>query len=394
MKLFIIGVLILVSSLVAAPSGLDSIVQLIGQVDEPAFQADLLKGMREGLTGQKNVSPPKGWAELSDKLVRSPNETVREEARALGLIFGDSSALDALRKTLVSKSVNITERRKALKILVEKQAPGLAPSLQELLNEKELRADALRGLAAYNDPKTPGVILKVYPSLTTTEKQIATNALASRKNYAGALLRALSDGQINRRDISVPIARQIQSLGDKDLSALLKKHWGEIRPIAADKAKRIKGYKAFLTKAFLAKADLPNGRALFNNTCGACHILYGVGGRIGPDITGSDRRNLDYVLDNVLDPNGAIGNDYRFTTISMKDGRVVAGMVTSENKRSLTMQTVTERIVLSKEDVTKRQVLPISMMPEGLFDALKKEEIRDLIAYLATNNQVGLPKNE
>ena len=193
-------------------------------------------------------------------------------------------------------------------------------------------------------------------------------------------------------DISVPIARQIQSLGDKDLSALLKKHWGEIRPIAADKVKRIKEYKGVLTKAFLAKADLPNGRALFNKTCGACHILYGVGGRIGPDITGSDRRNLDYILDNVLDPNGAIGNDYRFTTISMKDGRVVAGMVASENKSSLTMQTVTERIILSKEDITNRQVLPISMMPEGLFDALKKDEVRDLIAYLATNRQVGLDK--
>ncbi|MBT5690926.1 MAG: hypothetical protein HOI65_07405 [Opitutae bacterium] len=56
------------------------------------------------------------------------------------------------------------------------------------------------------------------------------------------------------------------------------------------------------------------------------------------------------------------------------------------------MQTVTERIILSKEDVNSRQVLPISMMPEGLFDALKKEEIRDLIAYLATNRQVGLDK--
>ncbi|MBT4223898.1 MAG: hypothetical protein HOD72_05460, partial [Opitutae bacterium] len=236
MKLFIIGVLILVSSLAAAPSGLDSIVQLIGQVDEPAFQADLLKGMREGLAGQKNVPLPKGWAELSSKLARSPNETVREEARALGLIFGDSSAMDALKKTLKSKSVNITERRKALKILVEKQAPGLATSLQELLKEKELRAEALRGLAAYDDPGTPGVILKLYPNLSESEKAFATNTLASRKNYAIALLRALSGGQLNRKDISVPIARQIQSLGDKDLSALLKKHWGEIRPIAADKA--------------------------------------------------------------------------------------------------------------------------------------------------------------
>lgn len=392
--MFKIGFLILVSGLAAAPSGLDSIVELIGQIDDPAFQGDLLKGMHDGLAGQKNVPPPKGWAEVARKLNRSPSARVREETRALSLIFGDASALDSLRKTMMDQDLPLKERKKALQVLVERQAPGLAPSLQQLLTDKEIRVDALRGLAAYDDPRTPPAILKQYPTLPDAGKQVAVGTLASRPAFAGKLLQALADKKVPRRDISVPIARQIQSLGNKELSALLKEHWGEIRPIAADKAKRMKEYKAFLTQKYLAEADLPNGRALYKRTCGACHILYGIGGKIGPDITGSDRRNLDYVLNNVLDPNGAIGNDYRFTTLSMKDGRVVAGMVASENKSSLTMQTVTERMVLSKEDVSSRQVLPISMMPEGLFDALKKEDVRDLIAYLATNRQVPLPKNK
>ena len=58
----------LTALLAATPSGLDSIVELLHQIDDPAFQADLLKGMREGLAGQKNVPPPKGWPELAKSL--------------------------------------------------------------------------------------------------------------------------------------------------------------------------------------------------------------------------------------------------------------------------------------------------------------------------------------
>ena len=388
-RLFLLMVWVVIGQ---GASNLDPVVELLGQIDDPAFHADLLKGMREGLAGQKNVEVPKGWAEVAAKLAKSPNEQVREDVRALSLIFGDSGALDSLKATLVDKKSPLEKRRDALKLLVEKNAPGLASILQDLIQVKDLQGDVLRGLAAYNSKETPQVILKNYSNFNTENKAMAVGTLASRSGFAKELLEALANGKIPRKDISVPIARQIQSLGNEDLSELLKEHWGEIRQVKADKAELMEKYKKMLPKKYLAKADLSNGRALYNRTCAACHVLYGEGGKIGPDITGSDRRNLDYVLDNVLDPNGAIGKDYQFTTIHLKDGRVVAGMVAAENNSSLTVQTVTERIVLSKEDVVARNVLPISMMPEGLFSNLKKDELRDLVAYLATEQQVPLKK--
>ena len=60
-------------------------------------------------------------------------------------------------------------------------------------------------------------------------------------------------------------------------------------------------YKAVLSHA-AAKADLSRGRLIFNRTCQQCHKMYDIGGDIGPNLTGSDRANLDYVLENVLDP--------------------------------------------------------------------------------------------
>ena len=107
--------LILTALLAATPSGLDSIVELLHQIDDPAFQEDLLKGMREGLAGQKNVPPPKGWPELAKKLLQSPCEKVREEATNLGLIFGDQAAINRLKHLLKSKSANIYGRKKSLR---------------------------------------------------------------------------------------------------------------------------------------------------------------------------------------------------------------------------------------------------------------------------------------
>ena len=384
-----IAPLLLAASLAAAPTGLDSIVELIRQIDDPAFQADLLKGMREGLAGQKNVPPPKGWSELAKELSHSPSEKVRAEATTLGLIFGEKTALKTLQTTLLSNSANISERRNALQTLVEKQARGLAPILHQLLHEDPLRADALRGLAAFDHPETPAKILAIHPDLPAQEKTIAVATLASRKPYARALLKALTDGVVQREEIDVPTARQIEALGDPQTTAALEKHWGQLRPPLKDKEKRIAEFKKLLTPKYLSKADLSNGRRLYAGTCAACHKLYGIGGEIGPDITGSDRRNLDYVLDNVLDPNGAVSKDYQLHTLLLKDGRVVTGMVAAENKRSVTVKTASETLILSRQDIETHTVLPVSMMPPGLFDALKKKEVRDLVAYLATDQQVN-----
>ena len=384
--------LILTALLAATPSGLDSIVELLHQIDDPAFQEDLLKGMREGLAGQKNVPPPKGWPELAKKLIHSPSEKVREEATNLGLIFGDQAAIKRLKYLLKSKSANISVRKKSLKILTERKAPKLVPILYQILQEELLRAEALMSLAAFDHPETPEKILKLYPELSQKEKTIAVATLASRKLYARALTEALAKGTVRREEIDVPAARQIKALNDPQTIVALNEHWGTLQPSTGDKEKRMSVYKKFLTTKYLAKADLVNGRRLYNRSCSACHKLYGIGGDIGPDITGSDRRNLDYILDNVLDPSGAVSKDFQLNTILLKDGRLVSGMVSAENKSSLTVRSTAETLVVSKQDIKKHTVLPISMMPPGLLEALEKNEVRDLVAYLATEQQVELPE--
>src|SRR5262249_44109504 len=138
-------------------------------------------------------------------------------------------------------------------------------------------------------------------------------------------------------------------------------------------------------------ANPSQGRAVYNRTCLQCHRLYDAGGDIGPELTGSDRGNVDYILENVLAPSSTVSRDYMLTNVATTDGRLLAGIVREQTPTSLVIQTANERIILPREDVEAIRPSATSMMPEGMLERLSSQEIRDLFAYLASAKQVPLP---
>jgi putative heme-binding domain-containing protein len=255
-----------------------------------------------------------------------------------------------------------------------------------------MRGPAIRGLAAFDDKQTPGLLLGRYASLSDSEKQDAVTTLSSRPEFALALLDAVGDGIVPSRDLSAFTVRQLATLNNKQISERIEKVWGSIRPTDKDKAALIADYKSRFNPLVLAKADASQGRAVFTRTCAACHQLFGEGRKVGPDLTGSQRTNLDYVLQNLLDPNAIVGRDFRVTIIVTASGRVVTGIVSQENDNGITLETANERVIIPRGEIDERQDSPLSMMPEGMLPKLTDDEVRDLIAYLAGPAQVPLPK--
>ncbi len=179
-------------------------------------------------------------------------------------------------------------------------------------------------------------------------------------------------------------------LTNPELNDLLKAHWGEIRESSADRKAQVAAWKKELTPKLLAKANVGNGRRIFLKTCQNCHLLFGTGGQIGPDITGSNRANLDYILENMLDPSAVVGRDYQMTVVALKDGRSISGLLKQESDSALTIQTINDKVVVPKSEIEERSLSSVSMMPERQLDPMTKEEVRDLIAYLGSPNQVVL----
>ncbi len=231
---------------------------------------------------------------------------------ALALKFGDPAALASLRGVLVDAAQPFTERNEALEALLGVHDPELAATLQHLIGEPALRGHALRGLAAYDDPATPAAILAAYGEFNLTDKRDALNTLASRVAYATALLDAVGKKQVAATDLSADLIRQLRNHKNDKINDRITEVWGTVRDSSKEKAKLIAEYTK-LIKQKEPPLDTALGRAVFVKTCAQCHTLFGSGGKIGPELTGSNRANLEYLLSNVLDPSAVMAKEYQPT---------------------------------------------------------------------------------
>ena len=154
----------------------------------------------------------------------------------------------------------------------------------------------------------------------------------------------------------------------------------------------MESYRQLLNADRLKSADPAAGRLVFTQTCAVCHKLYGQGAAIGPDLTGSGRANLEYLLENIVDPSAIVPEDYRVSELELKDDRSITGLVVGKNEHTITLQTPTEKLTLERSEIEKMHQTSLSLMPEGLLQALKEDQVCNLVKYLMTPSQVPLPQ--
>jgi putative heme-binding domain-containing protein len=372
-------------------SRLDVLVGVLGKIQAPGQQASILKGMRDSLQGQRGIAEPKGWTELYPKLKDSPDAAVREHAQALAVIFGGSGALDEMRKKLADANAPLDARKQALDALVaQRDAASLDALLALVAQPGPLREPALRGLTGYDDPRVAQTAAEAFSKFDSAEKRAAMQAMLARPSGAKVFTAAIESGKIPKTELTAPVARQIQGLKDAALDAWLAKHFGAVNTPNEDKQKLIAKYREFVTTDLVLRADAQHGRALFAQTCAACHTLYGTGGKIGPELPGSFE-DLEYLFANILDPNAIIGKDYQQTFVKTKDGQIVAGIVAEDNERAISLKTLGGgTVTVQRADVASTEVSPLSMMPEGLLAPLHETDVRDLFLYLRQKQQVPM----
>jgi putative heme-binding domain-containing protein len=246
-------------------------------------------------------------------------------------------------------------------------------------------------LTLLDDPEIGRQLANSYRSFHPTERGAVIEALVARPAFAGALLEAIEAGRIPREDLGALQARQIRSLGDEALTAKLSEVWGALRDSPRDKQELIDRLKHELTAERLSATDLRNGRATFQATCANCHKLFGAGGTIGPDLTGSGRHNLDYLLGNIVDPSAIVNRDYRMSVVRHADGRVLSGIVVSQDDARVVLQTAKEKLTVLREEISQIAPSTLSVMPDGILQPLRPEQVQCLFAYLMSPGQVDLP---
>jgi putative heme-binding domain-containing protein len=325
---------------------------------------------------------------LQAKLSGSANAALRDRARDLSALFGDGRALDELKRVASDEEAELEFRRAALLTLIENRPADLRSICEQLLSVRFLNSTAVRGLALFEDPDIGEKLAGSYNRFHPSERSAVIETLASRPSFAGPLLDEIAAGRIPRADVTPFYARQIRSFNNPALTKQLAEVWGELRDSPADKRKFIADLKSKLSPAVLAAGDKSAGRVVFNTACAACHTLYGHGGQVGPDLTGSGRDNLDYLLENLVDPSAVVNADFRMTIVDLKDDRTLNALITARTDRTITLKTQTETLTLDRSEIERTQESSLSLMPEGLLEALTETQVRDLIAYLMHRTQV------
>jgi putative membrane-bound dehydrogenase-like protein len=358
------------------------------------LQKSVVSGLGEALKGWHKATKPAAWEAFTARRASSNEPALTEQIRELNVLFGDGRALAEVTRIALDEKATMETRKAALRTVVENRPPDLRKICERLIRVRFLNVVAVRGLALFDDAKVGSLLADNYRSFHPSERPVLLDVLASRPVFARAWLDRIAAGKIPRQELTAFHARQIRDLGDRSLSERLAQVWGELREASADKRGRMETLQTRLQPADLATADRGHGRAVFNKICGTCHKLYGYGAEIGPDLTGSQRDNLAFLLENVVDPSASLSADFRMVSVALKDGRVLNGLVRAQSERTLTLQTQTDAVVLDRADVEEIRPSSLSLMPDGLLDQMTETETRDLFAYLMQRTQVPLPGGE
>ena len=362
------------------------VLSLALREQDAARRTSLVGRVVEGVRQSGSFVAPEGWAALVAGLRQGASPDLLANLNELDALAGDEASRAYYRGHLADEKAPLPARQRALAVLVASRDRAAAPVIHQVFAEKttpSFRRALIQALATVGDAASPAVLLGHFGVFSPEQLSDAVAALAGNAAGGKALLAAVAAGKADKALLSPLVVRQLKSLGDQELDAQLTAIVGVVNATKADFAKNKAKYEAMLTPVAVRKGDIAAGRQLFTSACGICHTFGTVGNLVGPGLAGSNIGKLDYFLENVLNPNGVIGKDYQLNVFKLKSGATMSGIVQFEDAQSFRLvMPGGAKFTVAKGEVEKRETLPMSLMPEGLLDALTKEQVINLVAYL------------
>jgi len=243
---------------------------------------------------------------------------------------------------------------------------------------------AMVALQNFDDQQVAKGLLEAYGRLPKDAQITAQTSIASRAEWAVALLMAIDKKQIDLATIEQDTIARIRLHDNDTLATLVAKHF----PNAASSAEQLNRRIELFTEVIRSGNGVPKrGQALFYEkvNCGKCHTIYGKGGDIGPDLTAYNRGNIEHVLLSLVNPSAEVREGYESYNIITVSGQVLSGFKINENDKTLVIRGIDgQNRIVSKDDIDEVLKSNVSLMPDGLLNKLSDQELRDLFAFLSS----------
>ncbi|MCA8999403.1 MAG: c-type cytochrome [Planctomycetaceae bacterium] len=359
----------------------------------------LMDGFLEAYQGREIAALPEGLRNA----IQDYQKSIGNSDLVLGVKLGQQEAISKGLAAIRDPKTDAATRLALISTFGQIERPDAVSVLLGLLgsgSSAEKKA-AMESLMTYDDPKIGQTICSRYQSSLPEEHGIRATAqrvLASRPVWTKQFLTEITEFRIKPTTVSLDIVQQMRLHSDVEIQATLDKLWGKTRATPEEKQQEIARIRTLLGNIRQQDAetiDLQAGHELFKKHCAVCHTLFNEGGQTGPNLTGYERTNLEFLLLAIVDPSAGIREEFTQFQVATVDGRVLTGLLENQTQTTVTLRGANNQTtVINRDDVEILQAMSNSIMPDGLTQKLKDPELVNLFAYLMQRTPAAISSGE
>lgn len=254
-----------------------------------------------------------------------------------------------------------------------------------------VRESAAIALANIDRPDARAAVLESLTALPEPLQSTAAAALVRHKEGARALLEAIAAGKASARLLQErPITIGLENAEIPDLADRIAGLLDGLPPADQKLQEMINERRESFLKA---SKDVKAGGMAFESRCAMCHTIDGNGEDVGPQLDGIGVRGLDRLLEDILDPNRNVDQNFRVTNLALRDGRVVSGLLLREEGQiAIVVDSLGDEIRVPLDEIEERQTAQISPMPADLANQIPEDDFNNLLEFLL-NHREDKPAN-
>jgi putative heme-binding domain-containing protein len=371
-------------ALAGGEENLNSCADLLALTNDETLRSKFIAGIASAFEG---AEMPK----LPESLTKALNDYMAKQSGGdltLALRSGNADALKNALKLLADAKATNTARIAIAKTLAELGKQEAVMPMVAILKSSaapSLKRGMLQAAAKFDDKRLPEALLLGWEGQIAGDKALREDALrvmAGRKEWAQILISFVNEWKVPAKHFTIDIVRQLSLHKDAEIDAAIEKHWKGLLATGPtpEKKKEAERIKAVL-KTGLGDAD--KGKLQFTARCAVCHSLFGEGGKIGPELTGYDRSNADFWLDNLFTPSLEIREGFGTYNVTTKGGQILTGLMDAQDAQGIILKDLAgNKTAIKQADIEKLEASPISLMPEGMTAGMSDADLKDFFAYL------------